>query len=136
MTIDLDRKIIYVAAAVIVDAKQRILLVRKKNTAFFMQVGGKIEPNESAQLALQREIAEEIQVTSEIVSDLGIIQTQAANEAGFSLQAHLFEVNIFGEPKPSAEIAEMLWLDLTQSISIPLAPLTKDFVIPKLQNNI
>lgn len=133
MTIDLERKIIYVAAAIIVDAKQRILLVRKKNTAFFMQVGGKIEPDESAQAALKREIAEEIQVTSEIISDLGIIQTQAANEAGFSLQAHLFEVNILGTPKPSAEIAEMLWLDLTQSISVPLAPLTRDFVIPRVQ---
>ncbi|MBF7683759.1 NUDIX domain-containing protein [Acinetobacter sp. B5B] len=136
MTIDLNQKIIYVAAAIITDPYHRMLVVRKKNTHFFMQVGGKIEPSESSKIALQREIKEEIQVSSHIRQDLGIIKTSAANEPGFALKAHLFEVDIFGTPYPSAEIAEMLWLDLTQTISVPLAPLTRDFVIPMLQQKI
>ena len=39
--------IITVAAAIILNDQNQLLLVRKKNTASFMQVGGKLEENES-----------------------------------------------------------------------------------------
>lgn len=136
MTIDIKNKIIYVAAAIILDHKHRLLLVRKRGTAFYMQVGGKLEKNESAAHALIREIKEEIQVTARIKSDLGVIQTQAANEAGFTLYAHVFEVEIDGTPQASAEIESMQWLDLSQAQEILLAPLTKDFVIPFIQQQL
>ena len=47
-------KVITVAAAVISNAQQQLLLVRKQNTAFFMQVGGKLEINEDPEQALLR----------------------------------------------------------------------------------
>ena len=40
-------KVITVAAAIILNEQQQLLLVRKQNTACFMQVGGKLEPNEA-----------------------------------------------------------------------------------------
>jgi len=37
---------IRIAAALLTDARGRLLLVRKRGTAWFMQPGGKIEPGE------------------------------------------------------------------------------------------
>ncbi|WP_428706008.1 NUDIX domain-containing protein, partial [Staphylococcus aureus] len=58
--------VITVAAAVILNNQNQLLLVRKKNTQFFMQVGGKLEPNEAPEQTMLREIAEEIGVQAEI----------------------------------------------------------------------
>ena len=57
-----DVPVIRVAAAVILDARGHMLVVRKRSTAAFMQPGGKIMPGESAVDALHREIAEELGV--------------------------------------------------------------------------
>ncbi|WP_288384493.1 NUDIX domain-containing protein, partial [uncultured Acinetobacter sp.] len=52
-------KTIRVAAAIIFNDDQQLLLVRKRNTTFFMQVGGKLEANESSEAAIIRETFEE-----------------------------------------------------------------------------
>ena len=64
-------KTITVAAAIIMNDKNELLLVRKKNTRVFMQVGGKLEPNEAPEIAIQREILEEIGSTCDIKQYLG-----------------------------------------------------------------
>ncbi|MET2827115.1 NUDIX hydrolase [Mesorhizobium shangrilense] len=51
---------IRIAAAVIIDADGRLLLVRKRGTSAFMQPGGKIEPDELPINALVRELREEL----------------------------------------------------------------------------
>ena len=56
------RRTITIAAAVILDERNRMLLVRKRGSAFFMQPGGKIESGESALAALTRELREELGV--------------------------------------------------------------------------
>ncbi len=43
-------KTITVAAAVILNEQNELLLVRKRNTQAFMQVGGKLEPNEAPEV--------------------------------------------------------------------------------------
>jgi 8-oxo-dGTP pyrophosphatase MutT (NUDIX family) len=53
-------KTITVAAAVILNEHNQLLLVRKQNTHAFMQVGGKLETNEAPEITMQREILEEI----------------------------------------------------------------------------
>jgi len=47
---------IKIAAALILDEKNRMLLVRKAGTKFFMQPGGKIETSESPESCLVREL--------------------------------------------------------------------------------
>ena len=54
--------VIRIAAAVILDADGRTLVVRKRGTSAFMQPGGKIMAGESAVDALHREVAEELGV--------------------------------------------------------------------------
>jgi 8-oxo-dGTP diphosphatase len=129
-------KCITVSAAVIVNAQQQILLVRKHNTAFFMQVGGKLEPNESAEAALLREVEEETGSTATIQQFIGRFETAAANEANHLLVSYLYWVELDQVPQIQAEIAELCWLDLA---AIPeqalLAPLTKEIVIPWCQQH-
>ena len=57
---EITMKIITVAAAIILNQQQQMLVVRKQNTTCFMQVGGKLEPNEPPEATMLREIQEEI----------------------------------------------------------------------------
>ncbi|WP_449386192.1 NUDIX hydrolase [Cellulomonas soli] len=117
---------LHVAAALIVDATGRYLLVRKRGTTAFMQAGGKIEPGESPHDALVREVAEElgVHVTADQVRPLGHHDAPAANEPGHRISAHVFAVDGVVDAVPTAEIAEAVWVDLEQAARLPLAPLT------------
>ena len=121
--------VITVAAAIILNQHKQLLLVRKRNTQFFMQVGGKLEPNEAPEQTMIREIAEEISANAEIEQFIGRFETRAANEAGHQLISYVYQVNLDQAPQINAEIAEMKWIDLDDEQTL-LAPLTKEVVIP------
>ena len=127
--------VITVAAAIILNQHNQLLLVRKKNTQFFMQVGGKLEPNEAPEQTMIREIAEEISARAEIEQFVGRFETRAANEAGHQLVSYVYQVSLDQAPKIDAEIAEMKWIDLDDQQTL-LAPLTKDVVIPWCKANL
>jgi 8-oxo-dGTP diphosphatase len=119
--------VIRVAAAVILDARGRMLVVRKRSTTAFMQPGGKIMPGESAVDALHREIAEElgVEAAASSVRPLGRHVAEAAHEPGHTVQADSFMVSLAGEPCAAAEIDEIAWVDPADPGDIELAPLTK-----------
>ena len=121
--------VITVAAAVILNEQNQLLLVRKKNTQFFMQVGGKLEVNELPEETMLREIHEEIGVKATIQQFIGRFETQAANEADHQLVSYVYQVDLNQVPKIDAEIAEMKWINLDDDQTL-LAPLTKEVVIP------
>ncbi len=128
-------KTITVAAAVILNDQNQLLLVRKQNTQAFMQVGGKLESNEAPEIAIQREILEEIACESEIKQFIGRFETAAANEPDHLLVSYVYEVKLKQTPLIAAEIAEMKWIDLDDQTTV-LAPLTKEVVIPWCQQNL
>ncbi|MCM1959504.1 NUDIX domain-containing protein [Acinetobacter modestus] len=128
-------KIITVAAAIILNEKNQLLLVRKQNTQAFMQVGGKLESNEAPEIAIQREILEEIACESEIKQFVGRFETAAANEPDHLLVSYVYEVKLKQTPRIAAEIAEMKWIDLEDQVTL-LAPLTQQVVIPWCQQNL
>lgn len=121
--------VITVAAAVILNEQNQLLLVRKKNTQFFMQVGGKLEVNELPEQTMLREIYEEIGVKATIQQFIGRFETQAANEADHQLVSYVYQVDLNQVPKIDAEIAEMKWINLDDDQTL-LAPLTREVVIP------
>ena len=122
---------IYIAAAVIVDARGRTLLVRKHGTSAFMQAGGKVGPDESPAEALAREIREELDCgLAQPPRPLGRFYAPAANEPGQMVEAELFAVELDGEICPAAEIEDAIWHDPDDLISITLAPLTRNHVLP------
>lgn len=124
---------IQIAAALITNEAGALLLVRKRDTAIFMQPGGKIAAGEEPLAALAREAQEEL--TSNLVAGsvtfLGRFRAAAANEPGMEVEADLFRAKLVSAPVASAEIAELLWLDRSQAANYALAPLTQ-FCLAKL----
>lgn len=127
--------VITVAAAVILNPQQQLLLVRKQQTQMFMQVGGKLEAHETPEQTMLREIQEEVGCEAEILQFLGRFETATANEPNHLLVSYVYEVQLKQEPQIAAEIAEMKWIDLDDQTT-PLAPLTRDIVIPWCQQQL
>jgi 8-oxo-dGTP diphosphatase len=128
----LTEKVISVVAALIRDRDGRVLLVRKRGTSLFMQPGGKRDPGESDVAALAREIDEELgcRVAAHSARALGVFDAEAANEPGFRVRAAVYAVDVEGAVAPKAEIDQVLWVDPRALPDLPLAPLTRDHVLP------
>ncbi|MFV0450811.1 MAG: NUDIX hydrolase [Propioniciclava sp.] len=122
---------IAVSAVVLTDSAGRVLTVRKQGTSRFMLPGGKPEEGESPDVCAIRECAEEVGAVldAERLKWLGHFVAPAANEAG-----HLVDSQVFIHPPvvvagPSAEIAELRWLD-------PRDPLLPDDLAPMLAHHV
>jgi len=128
----MNERIISVVAALIRDNDGRVLLVRKRGTAAFMQPGGKRDAGESDVAALAREIVEELgcRVRENSALALGVFDCVAANEPGFQVRAAVYAVDVEGVIKPQAEIDEMVWVDPKALPDLHFAPLTRDHVLP------
>jgi 8-oxo-dGTP pyrophosphatase MutT (NUDIX family) len=123
---------IRIVAAVVSDAAGRTLLVRKRGTQAFMQAGGKIEPGEEPTSALARELAEELGCTLVHAEFIGTFTAEAANEPGRDVVASVFRATVRGAIAARAEIAELVWIDAAGAEGLPVAPLTRDHILPLL----
>src|SRR3954464_6632865 len=114
-----------ISCAAIVDDNGRTLLVRKANTDFYMQPGGKIEPGETPLACLKRELMEELGVAfpDAQMRYLGNFSEVAANEPDVMLAADIFFIHHNVQPKVSGEIADCIWLDPAREVRDDLAPL-------------
>ena len=128
----MSARVLRIAAAVAVDGRGRMLLVRKAGTDAFMQPGGKLEPGEDGAACLVRELAEELDVAlapGDLIP-LGRFRAPAANEAGFRVDCDVFRVPAPARIRVQAELAEARWLDADGMRALAdadrLAPLTRD----------
>ncbi|PNQ26494.1 NUDIX domain-containing protein [Rhizobium sp. YIC5082] len=123
---------ILIAAAILLNEKRQMLVVRKRGTTQFMQPGGKIDPGETPEQALHRELAEEIGLTlpEHAVRYEGIFREEAANEPGADVVAHAFTARLQAEVMPQAEIEEVRWLDLDRNPGVTIARLTETQMLP------
>jgi len=125
-------KVIRIAAALLIGADGRTLLVRKRGTQAFMQPGGKIDAGETAAVALVRELHEELGlvVAAEQAQFLGEFSAVAANEPGFEVNCQLYRLDVDQNVLPAAEIEEVVWVDGANLDHLQLAPLTRDSILP------
>ncbi|GAA5096255.1 NUDIX hydrolase [Wohlfahrtiimonas larvae] len=128
----------YLSAAMIIDSDDRLLLVRKRNTAKFMLPGGKIDQGENAIEALVRELQEEIDLNIQ-ESDATFIQeyeAAAANEPDYRIQSQLFHVILPANTiiEPQAEIEEIIWLEPNHIPALQFAPLVEEKILPLWQD--
>ena len=123
---------IRIVAALIRDAAGRVLLVRKRGTAAFMQPGGKRDAGEDDVTALARELDEELgcPVVPETFAALGTFDCVAANEPDRQVNAAVYAVDVTGKIAARAEIDEIVWIDPSSPGDLYLAPLTRDHVLP------
>lgn len=122
-------------AAVIADARGRVLLVRKRGSHYFIQPGGKCEPGEAPLATLARELEEELGVALVAGSArrLGEFEAAAVNEPGLRVRADAYAVSVQGDPVPQAEIESMTWVMPTGPHAVPVAPLSAEFILPAWQ---
>jgi 8-oxo-dGTP diphosphatase len=128
----MSEPVISIVAALIRDDSGRVLLVRKRGTAAFMQPGGKRDAGEDDATALARELDEELgcRVVAGSARRLGEFVAPSANEPGFSVRAAVYAVDVVGEIAPRAEIEAIAWIDPAVQHGLTLAPLTRDHVLP------
>jgi 8-oxo-dGTP diphosphatase len=128
---------IRIATALIDDGAGRLFLVRKRGTSAFMQPGGKIDPGETALDALVRELDEELGFAPARgeIGFLGTFCAEAANESGKYVEAQAFHIRCSGQAfGVGAELEEGIWVALDQAASLPLAPLTRNHMLPLARN--
>jgi len=130
-----EAKILQIAVAIIIDSKNRLLVVQKHSSTYYQLPGGKIETDESPQWALQRELLEELdlQITEEQIQAIGIHEAKAVNEVGMTVRGHVFQVKLRtaqAHVRPHAELKAIHWLTVDEVADFKLANLLKEFALP------
>jgi 8-oxo-dGTP diphosphatase len=128
----MSEPIISIVAALIRDQAGRVLLVRKRGAAAFMQPGGNRDAGEGDVAALSREIVEELgcRVRDNSARPLGVFDCVSANERSFQVRAAGYAVDVEGAARLQAEIDRLVWVDPRALPDLHFAPLTRDRVLP------
>ncbi|MGQ4514774.1 NUDIX domain-containing protein [Streptomyces sp. DW26H14] len=95
----------------------RLLVVRSKGRDAFYLPGGKLEPGESPEEALVREVREELglKLHSSTLVHFATVSAPAHARPGVQLSMRCFTGVVDGVPQVDGEIAEMRWVSKGQS---------------------
>ncbi|MFZ2529401.1 MAG: NUDIX domain-containing protein [Rhodococcus sp. (in: high G+C Gram-positive bacteria)] len=110
----LGRPIIRTAALALV-RDRRMLQTRSAGATVFYMAGGKLEPGETAEQALHREVREELGAGLRGVTELGVFEAIAyGHPAGTRLHLTCFRGDLTDDPQPTGEIAELGWFTVAE----------------------
>jgi 8-oxo-dGTP diphosphatase len=99
-------------ACLVAQQDYKLLLVRVRDNQHWYLPGGKIEPGESAEQTLHRELLEELGVVIEpqSVRYLYTVTGPAYGQAG-EVELICFSAEWNNDPRPHGEISEVEWID-------------------------
>ncbi|WP_425303584.1 NUDIX hydrolase [Nocardia wallacei] len=99
---------------------RRLLQARSAGKDVFYMAGGKIDPGETPEQALHREVREELGVGVSAYRKLGIFECQAYGHApGTALHMTCFTADLTGDPHPTSEVAELRYFTVGEYASMP-----------------
>ncbi|MBY3986093.1 NUDIX domain-containing protein [Rhodococcus fascians] len=99
---------------------RRMLQARSTGKSAFYMAGGKIDPGESPEQALHREIREELDAAVIDVRLLGVFECQAwGHPMGTPLEITCFLADLADEPTPTSEIAEIRYFTRDEYAAMP-----------------
>lgn len=131
---------IIIASAVLLNENGDLLTVRKRNSAFYMLPGGKLDNTETPIEALIRELKEEldIELKEHQFQFLGKHTTAAANEIDTTVEGNIFVCKqvMSNMVQCHAEIEEAYWLTKASYKQFKLAHLLAEYVVPKWLNEL
>ncbi|MEV6257303.1 NUDIX domain-containing protein [Nocardia sp. NPDC051911] len=94
---------------------RRLLQARSAGKDVFYMAGGKIDPGETPEAALHREVREELGVGVVAYDELGVFRAEAyGHSPGTQLHMTCFTAELDGEPRPTSEIAELRYFTVRE----------------------
>lgn len=119
------KPIVHVAAVVLIDADDRVLLAQRppgKSMAGLWEFpGGKIEPGETPEVALIRELREELGIDTE-ASCLAPLTFASHGYANFHLVMPLYVCRVWTGTPRAREHAELTWVPIPRLSEYPMPP--------------
>lgn len=127
---------IHKAAGILIQ-NRKLLVERSKGKEFFIAPGGSIEPGETPEQALIRELMEEFQITvlPEDLERFGIFTAAAAGQEDKIVQMDVFTVCQWqGEPTADNEVEEIRWITSQPEDGIKIGSIFEHDVVPRLKS--
>ena len=123
-----ERRIIVISTLVVIQ-NGRMLLVRKEGATAFILPGGKIEPGETMEQAVRREVREELGCDIVGLAYAATFRDDAADATDVEVEVHVHVGHLASTPKIQAEIREMTWCSLEKP-EVPVAPSLSSQILP------